>query len=457
MMTNTNTDLTEEDAADLQFPKEDDLLKFSNSNDLDQYNSTNCENCSCEVVNKWILCDKCNVNICLTCFSSGSEFFNHKNDHDYKVLSTKFTLFENSDWTAEEELKLLDSIMNYGNWNLVAQEFPNRTVNEVINHYDSFYLDRKGSNKLPKLKDRVAAVFPQVVVPYRFRLSDSDEPPRYLCNTIGFKSLAGYNPARSDFESEYDKNAEDLLSHMEIVEEDDPQYELLTNLQCSLVESYNRRLRERQRWKTLMREHGLILLRKTMSWLHRYDFTIQKPVYEKLIRFMQFCEPVKFNMLMEGIHRVGELKLQISRLLNLRRKGITSLDEGRLFLKLNQLHEANRKSLKAFRTNPLFSLKNKDVNLALLTKFNRRRTFAPIEVTGMPGYSQLSEKEIELCSTVRLVPMTYFQLRDVLVAECKKNGYVALQTARRLLKIDVNKTRKLYDFLIQEGYITSSV
>lgn len=72
----------------------------------------------------------------------------------------------------------------------------------------------------------------------------------------------------------------------------------------------------------------------------------------------------------------------------------------------------------------------------------------------MPGYHKLSDKEKEICKNARLVPASYFTLRDILVAEQKRYGHVKLQTARRLLKIDVNKTRKLYDFLIEEGFIT---
>ncbi|XP_057666509.1 transcriptional adapter 2-alpha-like isoform X1 [Diorhabda carinulata] len=453
-MANTATDLTEEDAADLQFPKEDDLSTFSRCNIFDNSDSTYCANCYCEVQSKYILCEKCKVNICLSCFSNGAEFLNHKNDHDYRVLSTNFVLFENSDWTAEEELKLLDCISNYGNWNLITQELPNRSVNEIIQHYEYFYLERNGCKGFPKINFPDVALFPELVVPYRFRLADTDEPPRYLSNTVGFKSLAGYNPARSDFEIEFDKGAEDILSNLEFVDEDDPHYELLTKLQCSLVEAYNRRLQERQRWKNLIRSHGLLLVRKTHSWLKRYDNTINKNIYEKMIRFMQLCKPMKFEMLMEGLHRVGELKLHISRLINLRKIGITTLAEGRLYFKLKQSHEANKKSLKLFRQDPALNWKAcKDSNFTIISKCNRRRSFAPIEISGMPGYSKLSPQEADLCSTVRLVPVTYFQLRDTLVSECRKNGSVSLQTARKLLKIDVNKTRKLYDFLLQEGYI----
>lgn len=83
----------------------------------------------------------------------------------------------------------------------------------------------------------------------------------------------------------------------------------------------------------------------------------------------------------------------------------------------------------------------------------KRGTFTPIEIIGMPGYEKLLPKEMDLCRNVRLVPLSYIELRDTLIAENKKLGYLKLQTARRLLKIDVNKTRRLYDFLVQEGYI----
>lgn len=291
------------------------LSSFCSDKLVENCETTNyCANCFSELVYPYILCEKCDVNICCACFSNGAEFLKHKNDHDYRVLNAKFILFENSDWTAEEEVTLLDSLVAYGNWNLVAQELPKRNVNEIIDHYDYFYLQRNGSQFLPEIKSSAAATFPQIVVPYRYRLTDSEDPPRYAPNTVGYQSLAGYNPARSEFENEYDKNAEDILSKVELVDENDPHYDILTKIQCSLVESYNRRLRERQRWKNVISKHGLLLLRKTMSWLHRYDLTLTRPVYEKFLRFMQLCEPVRFDMLMEGLHRVGELKLQISRL-----------------------------------------------------------------------------------------------------------------------------------------------
>lgn len=83
----------------------------------------------------------------------------------------------------------------------------------------------------------------------------------------------------------------------------------------------------------------------------------------------------------------------------------------------------------------------------------KRPSFAPLDILGMPEYENLSIKERDLCSNVRLSPSLYFELKNLLVAENKKMGHLKLQTARRLLKIDVNKTRKLFDFLVEEGFI----
>lgn len=63
---------------------------------------------------------------------------------------------------------------------------------------------------------------------------------------------------------------------------------------------------------------------------------------------------------------------------------------------------------------------------------------------------------LQLCQMVRLVPGAYLEYKAALVNECNKQGGLRLAQARALIKIDVNKTRKIYDFLIREGYITKA-
>lgn len=58
---------------------------------------------------------------------------------------------------------------------------------------------------------------------------------------------------------------------------------------------------------------------------------------------------------------------------------------------------------------------------------------------------------------VRLVPDAYLEFKSILMNENLRNGYVKLAQARQMIKIDVNKTRKLYDFLVQEGLVCKDV
>jgi SWIRM domain len=73
--------------------------------------------------------------------------------------------------------------------------------------------------------------------------------------------------------------------------------------------------------------------------------------------------------------------------------------------------------------------------------------------SGLPGFDKLTEDEKNLCSIVRLPPLGYSEYKAILMAENAKAGYVRLADARRLIKIDVNKTRQIYDFLIKAGFI----
>jgi transcriptional adapter 2-alpha len=82
-----------------------------------------------------------------------------------------------------------------------------------------------------------------------------------------------------------------------------------------------------------------------------------------------------------------------------------------------------------------------------------RRSAAPLDIVSLPGFEKLSEEERELCSESRVHPETYLEIKDVLVAECAKGRGLRLADARPLVKIDVNKTRKLFDFLLKKNLI----
>lgn len=74
-------------------------------------------------------------------------------------------------------------------------------------------------------------------------------------------------------------------------------------------------------------------------------------------------------------------------------------------------------------------------------------------LAGLSNYEKLSKDEQELCSTIRVIPDAFLSFKKILIGENNKLGYLRLADARRLIKIDVNKTRVMYDFFYEHGYI----
>ena len=60
---------------------------------------------------------------------------------------------------------------------------------------------------------------------------------------------------------------------------------------------------------------------------------------------------------------------------------------------------------------------------------------------------------IQLCSSLRLMPQDYQNYKSILIKEYEKHGSLRLAQARTLIRIDVNKTRKMYNFFVEQGWV----
>lgn len=90
----------------LNFNSNTEPIKFQTS----EY-KTSCTNCLVDLIAPYFFCVICRKSICSYCFCNGVEFSDHKNDHDYQIFKDSFVLFENSDWTAKEELTMLKALL----------------------------------------------------------------------------------------------------------------------------------------------------------------------------------------------------------------------------------------------------------------------------------------------------------------------------------------------------------
>lgn len=88
---------------------------------------------------------------------------------------------------------------------------------------------------------------------------------------------------------------------------------------------------------------------------------------------------------------------------------------------------------------------------------NKMSGFAgtPLDISGAPGASLLTDIEFELCSFLRLQPLQYFQSRDTLLRNYREQGFYKKSAAQKMLHIDVNKTGRLYDFFVMMEWLPS--
>lgn len=63
-----------------------------------------------------------------------------------------------------------------------------------------------------------------------------------------------------------------------------------------------------------------------------------------------------------------------------------------------------------------------------------------------------------LCSQMRILPRPYLAMKELLIREyARRGGQLRRREARELLRIDVNKASRLWDFLHQAGYLKASL
>eukprot|EP00276_Gloeochaete_wittrockiana_P000760 CAMPEP_0184671722 /NCGR_PEP_ID=MMETSP0308-20130426/85671_1 /TAXON_ID=38269 /ORGANISM="Gloeochaete witrockiana, Strain SAG 46.84" /LENGTH=128 /DNA_ID=CAMNT_0027118905 /DNA_START=533 /DNA_END=919 /DNA_ORIENTATION=- len=79
----------------------------------------------------------------------------------------------------------------------------------------------------------------------------------------------------------------------------------------------------------------------------------------------------------------------------------------------------------------------------------------PLDISHCPKVELLSAEERDLCSYVRFLPEQYLTTKDTLILESMKRGFLKKRKARQIIKMDVKKTSKIFDHLVNAGWIQS--
>ena len=178
--------------------------------------------------------------------------------------------------------------------------------------------------------------------------------------------------------------------------------------------------------------------------------------YEHVFKIGRLLCAFDFDFTLEGLEHEMEVRQQILRLQDCRNNGIRFQLAAAFYTKLKSQREQElverpsetildyvrsaKTKIRHMRANPLMTM-------------TTRRSAGPLDIVGLPSYEKLSEDERDLCSEARVLPEVFLDIQKILIDECKKSNGLRLADARPLVKIDVNKTRKLYDYLLKKELI----
>ncbi|KAG5865089.1 hypothetical protein JTB14_028193 [Gonioctena quinquepunctata] len=417
----------------------------------DLFAKVSCTYCQEEINGVRVQCCICpDFDICLQCFSVGAEIGPHRNDHSYKFVDhCAVSIFGGRGaWTGKEQLQLLDAVELYGfgNWELVSQHVETRTPEEVKEEYIARYLDgnigiatwAQLANHRQVLVDHV----PEDEGPLSPTVT-SRLPP--LDVTLEEARLLGYKPHRDDYEREYNMEAEQLVSKLQLDPEEDSEMEVA--LKLAMVDMYVRRLRERARRKRIVRDYQLVAKFFTNRKEHGQKSPHtkeQRDLREKMRVFAQFLSSGEHERLIASVERERELRHRLSELLRYRGLGLTTQEEiihyeqHAAYERQQQLRQSKSGSSGyAMLEFPPKNGKNEGVDLSFTDERfmwllndecdtnscfssnnsnsdNRTRTCT---FETFPMGNLLSENEIQLCTNLNIQPIHYNTLKALIIQE----------------------------------------
>ncbi|KAI9257678.1 hypothetical protein BY458DRAFT_479501 [Sporodiniella umbellata] len=454
-----------------------------------------CDACSNDVTNTVrIRCadkDCPDFDLCITCFCSGAEPVKHKTYHDYRIVKPhNFPIFS-EDWDADEELLLIEAAekMGMGNWQAIADYVGTKSKEDCEEHYLEVYVS-SADWPLP----RMDLDFQISEVEFRERKRNRLQQSRTLASrkpplnntkpiTSGptYHEIQGYMPRRFDFETEHENEAEQSVKDM-VFNEDDTQEEI--DLKIMVLDIYNSRLDRRIERKKLIFERRWLDF-KRMQAVERKRHKDERDIYNKTRVFCRLQTEEDYEAFTKGLIKEQQLRDRIATLQEWRQAGLTTIRQGEQYERekhdrLNQLKtimslsndriggmNANQRNsyrsqiaaLSAsnganyYRDRPPTSTPSISTVAATSAPTGGRKPANPLNIQEADGVHLLTEEEQILCSTLRIMPRPYLVIKDTILKEYAKQGFLKRRQTRALIKIDVNKTSRIYDFFVESGWI----
>ena len=384
-----------------------------------------------------IKCAECeDIDLCVECFCNGEQMSTHKREHKYRVVEPfDFAIFD-EDWRADEELLLLEGleIHGMGNFSDVAEHIGTKSRQQVEEHYVSVYLKGYPSPNNPvKFKKVVRENYSPVN--YRIEYLASPSIPSN-------HEIAGCMPKRDDFETLVDNEAEHVVKDISFSVEDTLDER---ELKLNLLRMYRNTKDKRNQRKLFIESRGLFDFKRHQSG-DKHRSKEDREIINSIKPLARFMTAEDFDIFYSGLALEAEISQRIVKFCEYRKSGLTKFSEVSEYDRTKKQRTEVRDS---FYKSPRVSRDDGFAKNAV----SSRKVGAPLDISNEEGLELLSNAEKELSSLLRLVPKVYLGIKEILLKEYAKNGFLKRAQARSLIKIDVNKTSRIYDFFVSAGWV----
>lgn len=438
--------------------------------------------------------------------------------HSFQVIEQHSIPIYTEDWGADEELALLEGAETYGlgSWADIADHIGGyRERDEVRDHYISTYVN---SSKFPlpehcskddtALSKRIRR--DEFQANKKRRIEQKKEaaataPPatpkqKPTASVPACHEVQGYMPGRLEFETEYFNEAEEAVQHMSFEPGDginprtgemEPEMEL----KMIIMEIYNSRLDARVERKKIIFEHQLLEYRKNQL-ADKKRTKEERDLMNKAKPFARMMQHNDFELFCKDLEYEHNLRQAISQLQEWRNMQITSLKAGEKYEQEKQQRQTRAPPLGQFdrlassrlgKPTPPFEQPHAATallahDLPMHVKQSSGLSTPPPDANGINGVQHakvkfvpkalpntvplkfgkeskadlqlLTPEEVDICSTLRIMPKPFLVLKETLLRAALNNGgTLKKKAAKELVKIDAAKSAQLFDYMVHSGWI----
>ncbi|KAJ3754631.1 hypothetical protein EV360DRAFT_96489 [Lentinula raphanica] len=294
--------------------------------------------------------------------------------------------------------------------------------------------------------------------------------PNGLVNGHHASSVAPKDTSSSTSNEEGNEEDTEELTQPPPIETDDS-----LAFKFTLMEMYFQRVEKRAESKSIIYDRGLLEYKKIQA-AEKKRQREEREIIHRYRPFARLGTAADYEVFTADILYEALLRKRIKELQDQRRLGLQTAGDVEKFIddcnRRSQIKTTNREAFaKAARQSSVTDQRRASLNLhgddsrkshdreatPLVGSSSVpivRRPAAPLNLANSPSLHLLTPGEQTLCSNLRILPKPYLVIKETLVREyARRGGKLRRREARDLVKVDVNKTSRIWDFLVQAGFL----